>query len=102
MDNNEKKFSKHLKELSENIEELKKELNTLKNGSAITNEWIDNHSLSETLKITPRTLANFVRQGLFKVTKIGRTNYYKKAEILQFLEDNHEYYTDDKNPKKQD
>ena len=103
MDNNkDEKFSKHLKELSENVEELKKELNALKDGSYITGDWIDNHSLSKTLNITPRTLTNFVRQRLFKVTKMGRTNYFKKAEILNFLEDNHKYYTDDTKLKKPD
>lgn len=100
--NSEENLFKQFKELAENVEKLKKEVKALKNGSYITDIWIDSHDLTRTLNVTSRTLNNFAKQGFFKVTKMGRTNYYKKAEILEFLEVNHKYYIDDKKPKKPD
>lgn len=51
-------------------------------------EWLDTAETCQLLKITPRTLRRWTRQGLFHPTLIGQKYYYLRDEIENVLRRN--------------
>lgn len=56
------------------------------NFSKNMNEWLDNQDVCLLLKISPRTLQSLRDNGTIPYTQIQRKTFYKKEDILQFIE----------------
>ena len=54
------------------------------------NEWIDNQEVCLWLKISPRTLQHLRNTRQIPFAQMGRKIYYKKQDILTYLEKNNQ------------
>jgi len=76
------------------FEEMNKTLNSLirtaKNKDEPTckklDEWIDNQDTCILMDVSPRKLQTLRCTGVIPYSKIDRKVYYKKAEIMQYME----------------
>ena len=56
------------------------------------NEWIDNQEVCLWLKISPRTLQLLRNTRQIPFAQMGRKIYYKKQDILTYLEKNNQNF----------
>ena len=92
MENDKNNIRLSLDEMSNKLNELSKEIRSIRNCSAIKDNWIDSDDVCDSLNITKRTLQRYVKAGLFKSSVIGRRVYFKTPDILNYLEENHKYH----------
>ena len=48
-------------------------------------DWMTAKEVAKMLKVTPRTVENYVAEEVFKQYKIGKTCRYLKSEILESM-----------------
>lgn len=75
--------------LLESIEEIKGELNNLKDRSPLKEVWMDNQKVCELLFISKRTLQNYRDTSKLKFSQKGHKIYYKASDIDTFLNSNY-------------
>lgn len=54
-----------------------------------TRQWLKSVEVRQLLNISPGTLQNLRINGTLSYTKVGSILYYKYADILKILENNH-------------
>lgn len=72
-------ISRLCKSLAERVSELERQ------NEAGNKLWVTTEEVCTTLKVTPRTLTAWARQGKVKPHKAGRKNLYRSAEINKMI-----------------
>ncbi len=78
-----------LEEIRGKLEQVLKELETLKKQSALSETWLDNQDVCEMLHISKRTLQNYRDNGILPYSQIGGKIYYKASDIDKHLENHY-------------
>ena len=76
--------------LKDGLNEVKELLHTMYGslGEKHSDQWLTDDEVAKLFKITKRTLFQWRRQGLIKVSKVGRQVLIRKAEVDALLERN--------------
>jgi hypothetical protein len=83
-----KELISSLDEINNKLEQLRRNLDVLSlSHNYLKTHWIDNVEVCDTLNITKRTLANYVRAGKIKKSSLGGKWYFKSDDIVGMLEE---------------
>ena len=85
-------------EMSKDIQYLKAYIEALKNQKRgkLSDEWLDNQEVLQTLHISPRTLQTYRDNGTLPFSKIEGKFYYKSSDIENLLQSNYTNKSKDK------
>ena len=78
-------------EMSKDIQYLKAYIEALKNTKSkkLSEDWLDNQEVLQTLHISPRTLQSYRDNGTLPFSKIEGKFYYKASDIETLLKRNY-------------
>lgn len=85
-------------EMSKDIQYLKAYIEALKKtkGNKLSEDWLDNQEVLQTLHISPRTLQSYRDNGTLPFSKIEGKFYYKASDIENLLQSNYTNKSKDK------
>lgn len=70
---------KKLDSIEEGLEELRNPV------SRMQAEWVDTYDVMKILKVSRRTVTQYVSEGKLKCSRVKNKNYFKLSEIEEFL-----------------
>ena len=86
------------REIAKDIQYMKAYIEVLKETKAkkLSDEWLDNQEVLQTLHISPRTLPTYRDNGTLPFSKIEGKFYYKSSDIENLLQSNYTNKSKDK------
>lgn len=70
---------KKLDSIEEGLEELRNPV------SRMQSEWVDTYDVMKILKVSRRTVTQYVSEGKLKCSRVKNKNYFRLSEIEEFL-----------------
>lgn len=85
-------------EMAKDIQYLKAYIEALKSSKSrkLSEDWLDNQEVLQTLHISPRTLQSYRDNGTLPFSKIEGKFYYKASDIENLLQCNYTNKSKDK------
>lgn len=75
------------RDLVRKVDAIHRELRKMRDpANALANEWLDTNEALQVLRISRRTLANYLSTGLIACSRIKGKNYFSVAELRAFME----------------
>ena len=81
--------SEAFQQILSKLDAINSRLNNQKDSNAICEVWLDNQDVCELLHISKRTLQHYRQSRMISFAQVGAKIYYKKKDILDFLESNY-------------
>ena len=86
------------REMAKDIQYLKAYIEAIKDSKSrkLSEDWLDNQEVLQTLHISPRTLQSYRDNGTLPFSKIEGKFYYKASDIENLLQSNYNNKSKDK------
>lgn len=75
--------------LMKKMEEIESKLDLQKNKTPLSENWLDNQDVCQTLHISKRTLQHYRDSGLIPFAQIGSKIYYRASDIEEHLKNHY-------------
>lgn len=73
-------------EMKSMIENLQSEIQSLKNPVAeFTSNWVDTYDVMQILRLSRRTIDNYIKAGKLIPTRIHKRNYFKVSQVKALM-----------------
>ena len=76
-----------LKIMRSQIEELRSEFENFKNPvGEFTSKWVDTYDVMQMLRVSRRTMDNYIKAGELKPTRIRKRNYFAIEDVKRMMQ----------------
>lgn len=76
----------HILEMKSMIEKLQAEIQSLRNPVGdFTSNWVDTYDVMQMLRVSRRTIDNYIKAGKLTPTRINKRNYFKVSQVKALM-----------------